>query len=149
MARKTPSRMELRKQAEAAESAGKSTTRKKKKATKKKATRARRAKDKLPERRKLFWVVFNASMKEESRFEYDQRKEAEERLETLKAKSKKPYFIQAIKEVLNADGTVATEVPEKPKAKKKKVKKKANPVQAEESDDDENEVDDEGADEEE
>lgn len=104
MARKSPSRLEMRRQAEAAEADAK-TSPKKKAAKKKKATRKKKA-TKSEVRRRLFWGVFTGSMKEESRFSYDQRSEAEERLEQLRAKnSKKLYFIQPIKEPL--DGQVA------------------------------------------
>ncbi len=41
-------------------------------------------------------------MKEEARFPYDQRSAAEERLEQLRAKGKKMYFIQPIKELISA-----------------------------------------------
>ena len=99
MARKTPSRMELRKQVEAAESLD--APPKKKKATRKKAaTRTRRTREKVPERRKLVWAIFDGSMKEDSRFAFDKLDEAEKRLETLRAKGKKLYFIQRMKEVI-------------------------------------------------
>lgn len=98
MARK--SRIQLRKEAEAAEAGGKKTagTKKKKKATRKKATTTRRTKDKTPQRKRLVWGVFSPSMKEEGRFPYDQRDAAEQKAEQLRTKSKKPYFIQPIKE---------------------------------------------------
>jgi len=100
MARKTPSRLELRKQAEAADKGDDSDKKptKKKKATRKKATR--RTKEKTPVRQRLVWGVFNASMKEEARFPYDQRSEAEKKIKQLAAKSSKPFFIQGIKEPL-------------------------------------------------
>jgi hypothetical protein len=103
MARKTPSRLELRKQVEAAESQGAApegaTKKRKAKDPTKKPTR--RAKSKVAERRRLMWAVFNGSMKEEGRFPYDQRESAEERVQQLKLKSpKKIFFIQTIKEVL-------------------------------------------------
>ncbi len=103
MARKTPSRLELRKQAEAAEknpAAAKKATKKatKKKATRKKATRTKRAK--TIERKKLVWGVFSGSLKEEARFPYDKRDEAEAKLEQMLAKGKKLYFIQPIKEII-------------------------------------------------
>jgi hypothetical protein len=104
MARKTQSRLELRKQAEAAESQGAApdTGTKKKKREKdptKKPTR--RAKSKVAERKRLMWAVFNGSMKEEGRFGYDQRESAEEKVAQLKLKSpKKIYFIQVIKETI-------------------------------------------------
>jgi hypothetical protein len=100
MARKTPSRLELRKQAEAAAAqGGDGKDAKKKKEAKKKPTR--RAKTKAAERKRLMWAVFNSNMKEEGRFPYDQRDAAEERIEQLKAKSaKKLFFIQTVKEVI-------------------------------------------------
>jgi hypothetical protein len=105
MARKTPSRLELRKQAEAAEEADgrkkKATKKAAKKTTRKKTTtRTRRTREKTPARKQLVWVVFSASMKEEARFPYDQRDAAEKKVDQLTAKSKKPYFIQPIKEPL-------------------------------------------------
>jgi len=110
MARKTPSRLELRKQAEAAESLEESTPKKKtrkkavaKKKTAKKKTAKKRATVKAPERKRLVWGVYNGSMKEEARFPYDQRKAAEQKIEQLRAKvtkTKRLYFIQPIKEVI-------------------------------------------------
>lgn len=117
MARKTASRLELRRQAEAADAQGidgdaaKARKKKKTPARKKaKTTRAKRAKD-APQRRRLLWGVFNGSMKEEARFPYDQRDAAEEKLEQLRAKSKKLYFIQPIKEAIaeSAPAAVAEE----------------------------------------
>ena len=101
MARKTPSRLELRKMAEAAEAqeAAKGTTKKKKKVTKRKT---RRTKAKTVIKKRLIWVVFNGSMKEESRFPYAERAAAEEKLEQLRAKStKRLYYIQAVKEEIS------------------------------------------------
>ncbi|MBM81986.1 MAG: hypothetical protein CMJ78_15555 [Planctomycetaceae bacterium] len=98
MARKTPSRLELRKQVEAAEAEG--APAKKKKVTRKKTTRAKRTREKTPERKKLVWGVFSGSMKEEARFAYEERDAAEEKLEQLRSKGKKLYFIQPIKVVI-------------------------------------------------
>tara|TARA_R110002074_G_scaffold100474_4_gene217053 strand:+ start:2907 stop:3383 length:477 start_codon:yes stop_codon:yes gene_type:complete len=105
MARKSPSRLEMRRQAEAAEAESKSSP--KKKATKKKkATRKKKA-AKAEVRRRLFWGVFTGSMKEESRFAYDQRDAAVERIEQLRLKNaKKLYFIQPIKESLDGEVVV-------------------------------------------
>ena len=114
MARKTQSRLELRKQADAAESQGAAPDgaakkRKREKDVTKKPTR--RAKAKVAERKRLMWAVFNGSMKEEGRFPFDQREAAEERVQQLKAKSpKKIYFIQAIKETIVAPAKAAEEV---------------------------------------
>lgn len=82
--------------AEAAES----TTTRKKKATRKKTTRTRKTREKVTQRKRLVWGIFSGSMKEEARFPYDQRAAAEEKLEQLRGKSKKMYFLQPIKEVM-------------------------------------------------
>jgi hypothetical protein len=106
MARKTQSRLELRKQAEAAESQGAAPdagTKKKKREKDPTKKPTRRAKSKVQERRRLMWAVFNGSMKEEGRFPYDGRDQAEEKVSQLKLKSpKKIYFIQVIKETITA-----------------------------------------------
>jgi len=104
MPRKTASRLELRKQAEAAEKLPSSpkeakATKKKKKATKKRTTR--RSKDEVLERKRLVWVIYTATLREEARFPYDQREEAEERLNQLQAKGKRTYFLQPVKELLS------------------------------------------------
>ncbi len=107
MPRKLPSRQELRKQAEAAEAAGldeespKKKTKKKKKAAKKRATR--KVKDAVPERKRLVWVIYTATLREEARFPYDQRKQAEEKLEHLLAKGKRTYFMQPVKELISGE----------------------------------------------
>lgn len=81
-----------------------------KKATKATATRKKRTKEKAQQRKRLVWAVFNGSMKEEARFPYDQRAAAEEKIEQLRAKSKKLYFIQPVKEVIaDAAPVAATE----------------------------------------
>lgn len=108
MARKTASRIQKRKEMEAAGSRAA-----KGDATKKKAKRApSRRKVKAAERKRLFWGVFSGSLKEEARFPYDQRAAAEERLEQLKAKGKKNHFIQPIKEVITAPAAPAAEAAE-------------------------------------
>jgi hypothetical protein len=114
MARKTPSRLELRKQVEAAEGQAASTDATPKKRAKKEKDPnkkpTRRAKSKVAERKRLMWAVFNGSMKEEGRFPYDQRESAEERVQQLKLKSpKKIYFIQTIKEAIVAPAKTAEE----------------------------------------
>lgn len=95
MARKTASRIAKRREVEAAGA-------KTKKAAAKKPAKKRttRRKAKVPDRKRLLWGVFSGTMKEEGRFPYDQRKQAEEKLELLRSKSKKLYFIQPIKEVI-------------------------------------------------
>lgn len=111
MARKTASRLQLRKEAEAA--TAKESASAKKKTTKKKTTKKKTAADgtkkktkrakkvKAPERKRLIWGVFAGNLKEEARFPYDQRAAAEEKIEQLRARStKKMYFIQPIKEAI-------------------------------------------------
>jgi hypothetical protein len=106
--RKSPSRLDKRREVEAADALEKSEsdgagTKKKKTAKKKAAKKAttRRTKTKAPQRKRLVWAVFSGNMKEEARFPYDQRKDAEKKLESLRAKAtKKMYFIQPIKEPL-------------------------------------------------
>jgi hypothetical protein len=105
MARKTPSRMELRRQVEAAGEAGADAEKTAKKRVKSKdgvkKPSTRRTKTKVAERKRLMWAVYNGSMKEEGRFAYDQRDSAEEKVQQLKLKSpKKIFFIQAIKETI-------------------------------------------------
>lgn len=130
-------RMELRKQAEAAEARGVSADvpKKAKKAT---TTKAKRLKEKVQARKRLVWVVYNGSMKEEGRFPYDQRAAAEEKIEQLRQKSKKLYFIQPLKEIIGeAPGTakpVAAEIEEE------EVKAPRRPAA---SDDDEEEEEEE------
>lgn len=103
MARRTSSRLEKRREIEAAEGLEKASGKKKatkKKAVKKKAAKKRtRAKAKATARKRLVWGVFNGNMKEEGRFPYFDRAAAEDRMEKLKLKSpKKLFFIQPIKE---------------------------------------------------
>lgn len=97
------SRLQMRREAEAAEEAESTSKAKatKKKATRKKATRkkaaARKTREKAPERKRAVWVLYSSSMKEEGRFTYDQKKAAEDRLEVLQARGKKIYFMQLVK----------------------------------------------------
>ncbi|QDT53339.1 hypothetical protein Pan44_13560 [Caulifigura coniformis] len=104
MARKVSSRLSKRREAEAAD-ARPAAAKKTKGATAKKATT--RKKTKAPERKRLIWGVFSGTMKEEARFPYDQRAAAEERLEQLRSKGKKMYFIQPIKELVTAATSAA------------------------------------------
>ncbi|MCA9084805.1 MAG: hypothetical protein KDA81_12150 [Planctomycetaceae bacterium] len=114
------SRLDKRREIEAAEAAGKTTsakakkeakskksdsTAKKKKATRKSTTtRTRKKKADLPPRRRLVWVLYSSTMREEGRFLYHERDKAEERLQALLSKGKRKYFIQPIKEPLDSDG---------------------------------------------
>lgn len=137
MARKTASRLSKRREAEAAEAMEAEGTAPKKKATKKKATKKKatkrkttrsRAKKDVLERRKLVWAIYSSTMKEEARFPWEERSEAEAKLEQLRSKSKKSYFIQPLKEPITkpdedevppADEAAAAEKPaDDAKAKK-------------------------------
>lgn len=74
---------------------------KKKKAAK---PRTRRAKE-AAKRRRIVWVVYSSTMREEGRFLYHERSKAEQLLESLIERKKRRYFIQPLKEELNSDGT--------------------------------------------
>ncbi len=109
-------RLEMRRMAEAAEkqkkSSGKADGRKtkKRKATKRKTT-SRKTKDRGAQRKRMVWCVFNGSMKEEGRFPYDQKEAAEAKLELLRSKSKKLYFMQPVKEVIGDTAPPVSEAP--------------------------------------
>lgn len=140
MARKSPSRLELRKQAEAvaAQEGGAEVEKKPRKAA---ATRTRKVKEKPQVRKRLVWVVYSGSMKEEGRFGYGELEQAKERIEFLKTKSKKMYFIQPVKEIIGADGVIvqqavaSMEIDDEPVVKSKKKSSRNQ------DDDDEPEVD--------
>lgn len=138
-------RLEMRKQAEAAEARGESLEPAKK--TKKAAgAKTKRTKEKVQARKRLLWVVYNGSMKEEGRFPYDQRAAAEEKIELLRQKSKKMYFIQPLKEVIGeAPGTaklVTAEIEEDDLPKPSKKAAAASDDDDEDEDEEEDEEDD-------
>jgi hypothetical protein len=99
------SRLDLRKEHEAAESrktpGGDETKARKKRKTATTTARKKRTREKTVQRKRLFWGVYNSNMKLEARFAYDQRDAAEQRADQLRAKSKKLYFIQPIKEAIS------------------------------------------------
>ena len=99
MARKVVNRKELRAEAEAAEAAEKKGT-KKKAAKKKKAASRSRSKSVADVRMKLFWGVFNQSLKRVAVFDFDQKKAADKRAEELSKSGKSPHFVQRVKEVI-------------------------------------------------
>jgi hypothetical protein len=107
MARKTASRLQKRREAEAANVKDAKPASAKKPAKRTRAPSRRKAK--AAERKRLIWGIFSGSLKEEARFPYDQRAAAEERLEQLRAKGKKNHFIQPIKEVITAPAPAAAE----------------------------------------
>lgn len=103
--------LDKRREYEAAEKQGKTSTAKK--ATAKKGTKstvARKRKVKAPERKRLMWGVFSGTLKEEGRFLWNEKDKAEERLALLRSKSKKLYFIQPIKESISDSARPADEV---------------------------------------
>ena len=130
MARKSPSRLDMRKQVEAVEAMEETAAVKEKKPRKAAAPRPRKVKEKPEIRMRLIWVVYSGSMKEEGRFPYHERAAAEEKIEQLKLKSKKLYFIQPVKEIIGEDGSIVPVVPasldldDEPTKPKKKVAKK-------------------------
>ena len=101
MARKVVNRKELRAEAEAAEAAeAEGAGKKKKKAPKKKAKRKSRKKADAVVRMKLFWGVFNQSMKRVALYDFSQQKEAEKKATDLSKSGKSPHFVQKVKEVI-------------------------------------------------
>lgn len=109
-------RLELRRMAEAAEKQKLATGAddgkkpKKRKAAKRKAA-PRKTKDRAHQRKRMVWCVFNGSMKEEGRFPYDQKEAAEAKLELLRSKSKKLYFLQPVKEAMGDAAPVSEVLP--------------------------------------
>ena len=101
MARKVANRKELRKEVEAAEAAEAKGT-KKKKAAKKKTAAPRKTRKKADTelRMKLFWGVFNQSLRRVALFEYSQRRQAEKKAKELSDSQKTPHFVQLVKEVI-------------------------------------------------
>ena len=97
MARKTRSRKELRAEAEAVEALEVAEGGKK---AKKKAKRKSRKKADAQIRLKLFWGVFNQSMKRVALYDFSQQKEAEKKAEDLSKNGKSPHFVQKVKEVI-------------------------------------------------
>jgi hypothetical protein len=146
MARKSPSRLELRKQAEAVEAAEE---KKPKKSAKKAPTaRAKRTKEKVPLRKRVVWVIYSGSMKEEGRFPYNELAAAEEKIEQLRQKSKKLYFLQPVKEILGEGGVVlpkpvSLDLDDEPAKPKKKVAKNSDDDDDDDRDSDDDDDDDE------
>ena len=72
----------------------------KKKAKKKKAKRKSRKKADAVVRLKLFWGVFNPSMKRVALYDFSQEKEAKKKAEDLSKNGKSPHFVQKVKEAI-------------------------------------------------
>jgi hypothetical protein len=109
-------RLEMRRMAEAAEKLKKTPGTadakkgKQRKAATKRKTTSRKSKDRAHQRKRVVWCVFNGSMKEEGRFPYDKKDEAEAKLELLRSKSKKLYFLQPVKETIGESSVPASDV---------------------------------------
>ena len=109
MARKVINRRELREQSDAAEARGADATveageegetgaktKKKKAATKRKS----RAKSTEPARLKLFWGVFNQASKRIAKYDFTQKKQAEQKAAELSTGGKNPHFVAKVKEAV-------------------------------------------------
>lgn len=97
MARKVINRKALRDEADAAAARDKEAgvvAPVKKKAAKRKS----KAKDPASIRMKLFWGVFNQTMKRVALYEFSQKKQAELKAQELSASGKSPHFVQKVKE---------------------------------------------------
>lgn len=96
MAKKTVSRKKLRAEADAAKA---TEPKKKVKAPGKKKAVTKRAKSKDPDdmRTRLFWGVYNQTMKRVAKYEFHQKKAAQKRAEELSVEGK-PHFVQKDKE---------------------------------------------------
>ena len=101
---KSPSRLDKRREVEAAEAleekkpkAAKAT---KKKATKKKTTRKKTKSTAAPERLRMVWGVFDNSNQQVAAFPYPDKAAAEKKIEDLAGKGRGPYFIQPVKEAI-------------------------------------------------
>ncbi len=95
MARKVVNRKVLREEAEAAERAEV-----KKKKKKKAAKRTSRSKEPIDVRKKVFWGVFNQSLKRVAMFEFDQKKAAQAKADALSQSGKALHFVQKVKEII-------------------------------------------------
>jgi hypothetical protein len=96
MARKVINRKALRAENDAAEALEKVAGEKPKKAPAKRKTKAK--KDPEAVRMKLFWGVFNQTMKRIALYEFNQKKQAEQKAEELNAAGKQPHFVMKVKE---------------------------------------------------
>lgn len=105
MARKVVNRKALREEVETAERAEKKAAKKTaaKGATKtaKKKPAKRKSRAKVPPedvRMKLYWGVFNQSLKRVALYDFNQKKQAEKKAEALSQSGKSPHFVQKVKE---------------------------------------------------
>jgi hypothetical protein len=97
MARKVINRKTLRDEADAVEKKEAAAKASKKAAPKRKS----RAKEPVEIRMKLFWGVYNQAMKLVAKYDYTQKKAAEQKAETLSAGGKSPHFVAKVKEAVD------------------------------------------------
>ena len=97
MARKVINRKTLRDEADAAEKKEAATKAPKKAAPKRKS----RAKEPVEIRMKLFWGVYNQAMKLVAKYDYTQKKAADQKAEALSAGGKSPHFVAKVKEAVD------------------------------------------------
>lgn len=95
MARKVVNRKALRVEAEAAEALEKADG-----APKKKVPVKRKKKAAAEVRVKLFYGVFNQSLKRVALYEFNQKKQAEKKAVELSKDGKTPHFVQKVKEAI-------------------------------------------------
>jgi hypothetical protein len=103
MARKTVNRKALREEADAAsraEQAAHGGEADEAKVAKKKPVKRKSRKEPVEVRTKLFWGVFNQSMKRVALFEYNQKGEADKKALALTQAGKQPHFVQKVKEAI-------------------------------------------------
>jgi hypothetical protein len=109
MARKVVNRKELRAEVEAAEAREAATDEGAEEAKKAKAKaekkppakRKSRSKTAEPERRRLFWGVFNQSAKRVALFDFSQKKAADAKAAELTASGKNQHFVMKVKEAIS------------------------------------------------
>lgn len=113
---KSPSRLELRKAAEAAEKMqgeGKSKATGEEglvKKVKKKTVRRKSTKKKVdPQRLRLVWGVFDNSNQQVATFPYPERESADKKAAEMTEKGRGPYFVQPVKEPMPIEEEVPAE----------------------------------------
>ena len=111
MARKVVNRKELRAEHDAAEAQAKAAGEAPAEAKGKKAAKVKgekkapvkrksRAKSQEPERLRLFWGVFNQSLKRVALFDHTQKKAADAKATELSSSGKSPHFVMKVKEAI-------------------------------------------------
>lgn len=101
MARKVVSRKALRAESDAAEAQDKAAAKEGKPVKEKKvAKRKSRAKTPVEVRMRLYWGVFNQSLKRVALYDFTQKKQAEAKAGELSASGKSPHFVQKVKEAI-------------------------------------------------